>query len=277
LVKWREVKEWAHTKMAESAGRLASCIAWMPEEPPEGKRIVYLEAGIAGTPAVFPATVKRLNVKLQADAPERLMHWVDVGVSVAGVRGDDRRRFYRDRMFVARLSEAGKDGLTVMETVVEDLETQLDLGGQVAERTFVEAQLTVEGSQGDNTRQLITIDRFKPQLQELKIISQTGDAVPEGADSTLEVRVDDDSGIDRIELGYDKNGNRAADDDEWLPLQRLGAKTAAGKIQLKLPTRDLPVGVHTLLVRAVDKVGYVSDWHNVTVTITPSEHGSVNQ
>jgi hypothetical protein len=132
-----------------------------------------------------------------------------------------------------------------------------------------DVRLTVPGKKGDAARQPILIDSDKPQLAEVRIVSAGGGAIREGSPSTAEVSVEDTSGVERIEYGFDKNENGVGEEDELLPPYKPDVKTATGKIRIKLPTEELPVGTHDLVLRAVDKVGHVSPWYPRRLRIVP--------
>ena len=165
----------------------------------------------------------------------------------AGLAEDEQQTkvFSRDRRFDARLLPVAAAGELAIETSVGDLEATFETGAHPNQDVELLAELT-----GTNlfAQRELRLDSDPPELHPLSADFKTA----RGQDLEVRIRASDErSGVDKVEVGIDRNGELKPPD---LVLARR-SDTEKDAFIATLPTKELPVGRHAALVRAIDRVG----------------------
>lgn len=191
-----------------------------------------------------PATLKlRLDVPPGwFDQPGRLLK--------TGILGDEResRNFSSDRLFGVRLLPAAAEGELALETSVSDLEATFNTASHPNQDIELAAELTETNLVDQRT---IKLDRDPPEFR----LERVNPKAPRGQELVVQIPVSDArSRVAKVEVGIDRDGTGELKQ----PVQATASKSGKDLFVATLPTKELPIGDYTALVRAVDLVGNAS-------------------
>jgi hypothetical protein len=256
------------------------CNAQMVDIPEEADllavRIASLPRGL-----VYKAPAGVIPVQLQIDAPaasRSRTFGVDVGIDRdrdRELRGEPTVHLTSERQTRAKLDHVGPRGEFVVQTEVSDFTidlTEITLTDSRA-NVLARAQLGKRVAWSEPVE--IVIDGRPPRLSAVELRPDRVTVI--GGDLEVSVIANDDelSGIAKVEAMFDmaRSGQFAAD---AAPIP--ATLEASGRWVAKLPTAALSRGAYTVLVRATDRMGNVSDISKVRVqAVTPAEVASAKE
>ena len=186
-------------------------------------------------------TKKILQVRVAADAPSKST--IEIGLDKDKDReleGEDPVPFDGDRQVEVSIGDPLGEGSLSLGTRVKDFEIELPVAG-------VSGEVNILAQIKNSARVLnsgiayhgITLDGSPPEFSAAKFI-------PEEKHLLVEVNVSDATEVSTVKAAFDSSTKV-----EWVDAKpRQGGKWVA-----KLDASKLPVGSHTVLLKATDKVG----------------------
>ncbi len=223
----------------------------------------------------YKTPLDSIPVDCQVDAPLGAFQDPDdvlqVGVDV------DRSRDLRhgpsvvlknDRQVHVSLVAMAPGGVLTLATTVEDFHLTVPAPGLRNARADVLGRLYVAGKTGWSDPVEIILDGAAPRVERIEL---TPPIVVAGKAEQVSIWATDEqlSGVAKVEAAFDPTGaGKFGGAINGLPLER----DSTGRWFGKLPADGLPAGDITLLVRATDNVGNVSDYFKYKVhVITAAE------
>ncbi len=234
-------------------------------------RIVSPPAGKA-----YKAPVKSLEVMAEVDAPDGSFGEGDATSNVVfGIDENQDRELQGDSVEIRRsdrqVSVAAKglsaDGSLALDTRVNDF--QLDLSSGLADRkAFLLGRLMIDGKATWSQPIEITLDGSPPIIHAALPPNrevETEDDLVVRVLTHQTVNETDLSGVRKVEAVFDAIATKDAKPAKWDEAVPDGANAWT----VKLSTKDMGLGPQTVLVRATDNVGNVSEPLREPVTIVP--------
>jgi len=220
----------------------------------------------------YRAPLASMPVEFQVDAPEDAFQEggdaVEIGIDVDGdgmLRLKERRQLFGDRQVQVFLDEADPEGIVKIATKLSDFSVGLAPGGLVntevnvvARLTLVDRNLPRDRATAEDTVHVV-LDGAPPVVQ----VGITSRPVPQGEPLKITAEVEDLSGPEKVEFGFDLDESGALEEGEKPKVVRQPGPDRSWSTSL--PTKKLDPGRYDLLVRATDRVGYT---HTATKTIT---------
>ncbi|HTN74911.1 MAG TPA: carboxypeptidase-like regulatory domain-containing protein [Pirellulaceae bacterium] len=212
----------------------------------------------------YKAPAATMPVELRIDLPSTALldgaDRLEVGIderSDRELRGDPVVRLFSDRQAEILLAPLGEDGLVHLTSRVGDLKVDVPTAGLQNLKANVLVRAVIGEHEQFSPPVEVMLDGAAPHF-ELPQLTPSRTVNP-GTEVTLSMLMVDkgQSGVDKVEVAIDAGGTGAFG-EKAAPLPAVLNK--AGRYEVKLPTVDLAPGSYTLLVRASDRVGNVSDF-----------------
>jgi hypothetical protein len=192
------------------------------------------------------------------------------------VLGDDqeRRQFYNDRQITAVLKKLTPQGSLVVETAVGDHEFDLHPEGLQGQPVPIVARLLLGGAVAAGPHRVrVLLDGEPPEVSNFATRPPNSAPLALGTPLRVELRVKDQSGVERVEIGFDKNSSGALEKEETVG--EIKKPPIDGGYVFELPTKDLKPGEYSLLAQVTDRVGLQSQSRPLLLTvIMPPEPGA---
>lgn len=211
-----------------------------------------------------------LAIEFQVDAP---IHRFDraagsrdrVEVGIDGDRDgtlDDRERqhsFRTDRQYSVWFEEFSPQGVLAVRTEVSDFRVPLDRVGLLGEKDLV-AQIRLDERVAASQSVPVVFDDRPPRVERFNVEPRS---VPAKGKIQVALAVDDQSGVERIEFGFDsKPRNGRFDDEELIAAETLRA--APWEATLTLDESLEPGKTYDVMARVFDRAG-----HEPTIAAQP--------
>lgn len=201
----------------------------------------------AGTPLAASGFVK---ARLEVDAPDGFFdppeNYLEVGIDVDQDRelnDENSKRLHSDRFSVIRLQQPVSNGTLAFEPRVRDFELELPSAGIIDRAVNVLGQLKTVGGYLQKDYVPIILDGRGPQIGIVKL--------DEGPSKLIvEVNPDDLTGVESVEAAFE-----SSKEVKW----EKGKRQAGSLWVVALKTADLSPGAYTVLIKATDTVGNVSE------------------
>jgi hypothetical protein len=221
--------------------------------------------------AAYKAPIESIIVDAQVDAPlgafQNPDDLLEIGIDVdrdRDLRGSEPRvQLAADRQVNIWLDRSGPGGLFSLDTKIGDFHLAVPTPALRNARVSVLGRIFASGKTGWSEPVDILLDGTPPRIERVELLPA---AVVIGPDVEVSIWPTDDnlSGVVKVEAGFDTSGHGKFDETiEPFELSR----DANGRWFSKLPTKALDPGVLTLLVRATDRAGNVSDYTKVKCRI----------
>lgn len=229
-----------------------------------------------GKDAVFAVPLKEpLQLRFSVDAPQDAFlvpgDRIEVRILEEHVQRDasleQARDFFSARQQRVELRHAGS-ALEVF-TKVSDFEVPLDLSS-LRGRVRLAVRLVLGGSVVAEREVTVTLDGASPVVRTVVAPS----SIVQGEPVEVRVEADDLGGIDRIEVGFE--GEQPGDFAPAPKPVRMTPGTgdkAAGQWSAQMPTAEIPIGEHRLLICAVDVAGNPPTVEKRRLSVRPQKLG----
>lgn len=221
----------------------------------------------------FLAPSPSIPVELQVNAPRGAMkssqNYIEVGIDEdmdRDFQGDRTIKLQSERQLSATLASTSADGRFVIATVARDHQLDVPANGLRNVRVNLLAHLRLGRVVAQDSVEDLWLDGLPPRVVVQEVAP--GRIVEAGSPVTLTMNVVDETrGFAKsVQAAFDKTGKGTFDPEEP-PVE--GAKQKGIAWQVEVPTEGLKPGRHSLLVRAIDHVGNVSDYTTLSLTIVP--------
>ncbi len=231
-------------------------------------RAIRILAPAAGK--AYKAPVEFIPVDVQVDAPigafQNRDDVLEIGIDVdrdRDLRGEPSLRLSSERQVNVFVDALAPAGLLTLDAQVSDFHLNVPAPALRNARVAVLGRLFAAGKTGWSDPVEIVLDGAPPRIERVQLLPP---APVIGPDVEISVWATDNnlSGVDKVEVAFDPLGaGKFSDTVEAVELQR----DSEGRWFTKLPTKTLNAGDMSLLVRATDKAGNVSDFSKIKVHV----------
>jgi len=202
---------------------------------------------------------RELMCYLQIDAPfDAFDSGGDDVITVRLSETSEVKRLYDDRHATTSLT-VSKSGSLLVDSEVRDHQVTLNTSGKVDLESNVIARLDFRG-QSYEDRFPIVLDAREPEILAFRTLPGISDRLKIGVPLRIELELRDQSGIEKVEFGFDKGpaANGELDDAEIIDPPKIvsGQAGISTQVVYTVPTMELKPGDHRLLIRVTDRAGH---------------------